>query len=72
MKFPDKNRSPKPAIPERCSQCEYYQPTWKYRTCRFVRCAYDLPHKNVFRKNPLREDHVYHKKKRKKHKSNHA
>lgn len=43
-------------IPADCSQCMYYQPKWKYRTCKFAQCKYKKAC-NPFRKNPLEKDH---------------
>ena len=27
-------------VADRCEECEYYHPDWKYRTCFFVECPY--------------------------------
>lgn len=41
--------------PKCCEECEYYQPSWKYRNCRHVRCPYQVK-KNTFREQPLEND----------------
>ncbi len=41
--------------PAGCRQCEYYRPDFKYRTCMFAECPYQLE-ENPFRKKPLKQD----------------
>ena len=38
-----------------CRECEYHQPTWKYRFCNFTTCPYRI-RDSTFRKKPLRRD----------------
>ena len=42
--------------PKCCRDCEYYQPRWKYRNCRFVHCPYSLKESTI-RSTPLEKEH---------------
>lgn len=48
-------RVSKRAIPRCCKECEYYQPKWKYRSCYFANCRYQLSESTI-RKVPLTDD----------------
>mgnify|MGYP004614602157 FL=1 len=41
-----------------CRECEYHQPTWKYRFCNFTTCPYRI-RDSTFRKKPLKRDFFY-------------
>lgn len=41
------------SCPASCTQCEYYRPYWKYRTCMLAECIYGKKHK-IFRRKPRR------------------
>lgn len=43
-----------------CRECEYHQPTWKYRFCNFTTCPYRI-RDSTFRKKPLKRD-FFHRK----------
>lgn len=39
--------------PRRCSECEYYQPRFRYRKCLYTRCRYGLSERKIFRDKPI-------------------
>lgn len=41
-----------------CRECEYHQPTWKYRFCNFTTCPYRI-RDSTFRKKPLKRDFLH-------------
>ena len=42
-------------VPRNCKECELYHPTWKYRSCFYVRCLYQQK-ESTLREKPLGYD----------------
>lgn len=55
MRIPTEPCSCKETIPRNCKECEYHRPRWKYRSCYFARCYYQIT-ENAFRAVPLQHD----------------
>ena len=55
MKRTPGSRISRRAVPRSCKECEFYHPTWKYRSCFYVRCPYQQK-ECTFRETPLPHD----------------
>ena len=53
MRQPPGSRSSRRETPRRCKECEFHQPRWKYRSCYYVRCPFELK-ESTLRETPLR------------------
>ena len=42
---------------DRCTNCFYYQPKFRYRTCLYATCPHGKGNAAVFRKKPLKKEY---------------